>query len=157
MSAFSRTFALAIVMLSLFSAPASAALTLCNRTSYILYVATATETTGDVASRGWARVVPGACQNVLTSDLSAVALDVYARTSQAHSGPARAWGGDRQICAQDVDFDTHVSAAVHECPSDNFYLLPFARIDTRRMASWTSTLSESPSLANLTDARIAGL
>ena len=46
MSAFSRTFALAIVMLSLFSAPASAALTLCNRTSYILYVATATETTG---------------------------------------------------------------------------------------------------------------
>jgi uncharacterized membrane protein len=157
MSAFSRCFALAIVVLCFFTARASAALTLCNRTSYILYVATATETASDVASHGWTRVVPGVCQSVLASDLGAVALDIYARTSQAHSGPARAWGGDRQVCVQDINFTTHVPSSSHDCPSDNFYLLPFARIDTRRLVSWTSTLSESPSLASLTDARIAGL
>jgi uncharacterized membrane protein len=157
MNASLRTLALVVVMLFLFTVPASAALTLCNRTSYILYVATATETASEVASHGWTRVVPSACQNVLANDLSGVALDVYARTSQAHSGPARAWGGDRQVCVQDINFTTHVPSGSHDCPSDNSYLLPFARIDTRRMASWTSTLSESPSLAGLTDARIAGL
>jgi uncharacterized membrane protein len=157
MSAFSRSFALAIVVLCFFTAPASAALTLCNRTSYILHVATATETANEVVSHGWARVVPGACQSVLASDLSAVALDVYARTSQAHSGPVRAWGGDPQVCVQDINFTIHVPSSSHDCPSDNSYLLPFARIDTRRIPSWTSTLSESPSLASLTEARIAGL
>jgi uncharacterized membrane protein len=157
MSAFLRTLALAVVVVGIFTVPASAALTLCNRTSYILYVATATESASDIASRGWMRVVPGACQNILSSDLSAVALDIYAKTSQAHSGLARAWGGDRQICAQDSNFNIHFPNTVHDCPSDNFYLLPFARIDTRHMASWTSTLSESPALASLTDARIAGL
>jgi uncharacterized membrane protein len=157
MSAFARTLLFAIVVLLFFTTPATAALSLCNRTSYILYVATATETSSEVASHGWTRVVPGACQTVLASELSGVALDVYARTSQAHSGPARAWGGERQICVQDTDFNIRTPSAVHDCPSDNFYVLPFARIDTRRMASWTSTLSESPSLASLTDARTAGL
>jgi len=157
MSTFLRTLALAVVFVGIFTIPASAALTLCNRTSYILDVATATETTSEVASQGWARVVPGGCQSVLASDLSAVALDIYARTSQAHSGPARAWGGDRQVCVQDINFNIRQPSTIHDCPSDNFYLLPFARIDTHRMASWTSTLSESPSLASLTDARIAGL
>jgi len=152
-----RTFALAVVLLCLGTSSSSAALTLCNRTSYILYAATATETTSDVASRGWSRLVPGTCQNVLGGDLSALALDVYAKTSQAHSGPARAWGGDRQVCVQDLDFAIHTPSAVHDCASDNYYLVSFARIDTHRLASWTSTLSESPSLASLTDARIAGL
>lgn len=157
MSAAARIFALALVLLWLCTAPATAALTLCNRTSYILYVATAAETASDVASQGWTRIVPGSCQVALSGDLSAVRLDIYARTSQAHSGPARAWGGERQVCVEDVGFNVHVPTTVHECPSDNFYLLPFARIDTRRMTSWTSTLSESPSLASLTDARTAGL
>jgi uncharacterized membrane protein len=157
MSAYSRTVALAIVMLCFLPAPASAALNLCNRTSYVLYVATATETASEITSRGWTRVVPGACQDILASDLSAVAVDVYARTSLAHSGPARSWGGERQICVQDVDFNIHTPSTVHECPSDNYYLLPFARIDTHHMASWTSALSESPALADLTEARTAGL
>ena len=157
MSAFPRSLVLGAILLCLCISPASAALTLCNRTSYILYVASATETATEVASQGWSRIVPGACRNVVAGDLHAIALDIYARTSQAHLGPARAWGGDRQVCAQDLDFNIHTPSTIHDCPSDNFYLLPFARIDTRRMTAWTSTLSETPSIATLTDARTAGL
>ncbi len=157
MSALSRAFALASVFLCLGTGRAAAALTLCNRTSYILYVAAATETASEVASHGWTRIVPGECRDALPGDLSAVVADIYARTSQAHSGPARAWGGDHPICVQDLDFNVHIPSTVHQCPSDNFYFLPFARVDTHRRTSWTSTLSESLSPARPTDVRTAGL
>ena len=80
--------ALAIGLLPLAS-PAQAALTLCNRTSYVLYAATGTAVVGGVTVQGWSRVAPGFCQVVLPGDLIAPAYYLYARSSQAHSGPSR--------------------------------------------------------------------
>jgi uncharacterized membrane protein len=152
-----RLGALLCALLLLASTPATAELKVCNRTSYVLYTATATATAGEIASRGWTRIAPGDCQIVLRGDLTATLYYLYARTSQAHGGPARAWGGGQSVCVKDVTFATHRPVSEHDCESDNFFALRFAAIDTHHLKSWTTTLSETPAIATLTDARTAGL
>ena len=148
---------LALLCLGSAASPAAAALKLCNRTSYVLYGATAAVTQATITTQGWIRVAPGACQTVLSGDLSSAAYYVYARSSLAHSGPARAWGGERQICVKDVNFSTRDSVAARDCASNSFFTLPFAAVDTHHMKSWTMTLSESPAIATLEQARAVGL
>lgn len=135
--------------------PADAALNLCNRTSYVIYAATASLSGTNVATKGWTRLAPGACKNALTEDLAAPAYYVYARTSLAHAGPSRAWGGTASFCVRDGDFA--ISAASAAACDDESFPLSFAQIDTHHMRSWTMTFTESAQLASLQDAELAGL
>jgi uncharacterized membrane protein len=142
---------------ALCASPAQAALTLCNRTSYVLYAATGAAAGNGVQVEGWSRVAPGLCQPVLPGDLVAPAYYLYARTSQAHSGPARAWGGNVQICVKDTNFTNRDTINPAHCATDDFFELPFATVDTHRLRSWTATFSESPALTSLPQAQLAGL
>lgn len=151
------TGALVALGLSSLASPSQAAMTVCNRTSYVLYTATGAAQNGAVQAQGWLRVVPGACRVVLPGDLTASTYYLYARTSQAHSGPARAWGGSDQICVKDTNFTSRGPLAATSCASDDFFQLPFAAVDTHRLKSWTATFSESPAIATLPDAGMAGL
>jgi uncharacterized membrane protein len=159
MSSVRRTGFILVALLYLFGAasPAAAALKICNRTSYVLYTATAVAAQSTITAQGWTRVAPGACQAVLAGDLTASAYYVYARSSLAHSGPARAWGGDKPICVKDVNFATRDPVATRDCTSNSFFPLPFAAVDTHHMKSWTMTLSESAAIATLDQARAVGL
>ncbi len=141
---------------SLFANPSHAALTLCNRTSYVLYAATGTAADGGVAVQGWTRVTPGLCQTVVPGDLTATAYYLYARSSQAHSGAGRAWGGNVQICVKDTNFANRDTVNPLHSQSDDFFELPFAAVDTHRLKSWTATFSETPQLASLPQAQLAG-
>jgi uncharacterized membrane protein len=152
-----RLGALLCALLCLASTPAAAQLNVCNRTSYVLYAATAAATAGQIASQGWTRIVPGDCRTVLPGDMTAQSYYLYARSSQAHGGPARAWGGGQSVCVRDVSFATHQSVGARDCESDNYFALPFAAIDSHHLKSWTTTLSETPATATLIDARTAGL
>ena len=143
--------------LTCMTAPARAALNVCNRTSYVISVATASLASTDIASQGWTRVVPGACRKVLNGDLTAPAYYLYARTSLAYAGPARAWGGDKAICVRDTNFTTQTRLVSRDCASDDFFQLPFAAVDTHRLRSWTATFSESSALTTLPQAQLAGL
>ena len=149
--------ALALAICAAAAWPASAAMTACNRTSYVLYAATATENKDSVASQGWTRIAPGGCRAVLNVDLSAPAYYIYARSSRAHSGETRAWGGARAICVRETNFSTQNLPDARQCSSDDFYTLPFATVDTHRMRNWTMTFSESPALTSLPQAQLAGL
>src|SRR6201999_2754622 len=136
--------------------PSQAALKVCNRTSYVLYAATASDAHTGITSQGWSRVTPGGCRTVLPGDLTAPAYYVYARSSQAHSGPARAWGGTRDVCVKDSNFAAQ-NPFTGQCLSDDFYQLPFAALDTHHMRNWTMTFSESPVLATMPQAQLAGI
>ncbi len=138
-----------------FETPAQASLNLCNRTSYVLYAATAAETGNAVATNGWTRLAPGECRVAVQGDLAANAYFIHARTSLAHAGPARAWGGAASFCAREGNFALTASASA-QCDDDSFPLA-FAQIDTHHMRAWTMTLTESPQIASLTDAQLAGL
>ena len=139
------------------AAPSHAALTLCNRTSYVLYAATGEAAQGSLQAQGWTRVAPGSCEPVLKQDLTAPEYYIYGRTSLAHAGPARAWGGSTPVCVKDSTFTSRNPTNAPQCASDDYFQLPFATLDTHRMKSWTTTFSESPLLQTLPQAQLAGL
>ncbi len=144
-------------LLCAFATSANAALKLCNRTSYVLYAATGSVTGAGATTQGWSRILPGACQMPLKEALNTGKYFVYARSSLAHSGVSRVWGGDHQLCAKDANFAMRTPANAMICPADDMFQLPFAAIDTKRQKSWAMTLDETPAFANLQDAERAGL
>lgn len=137
--------------------PAAADLKLCNQTSYILYSAVGQATKTELDVHGWMRIVPGDCATVVDGKLNKPAYFLYARTSQAHSGPVRAWGGTVQICARDTNFSTKTKLPIKNCPGADFYRMPFAVIDRRGKTSWQTTFTESHDIKSLHDARHAGV
>ena len=149
--------ALSAIFLLLLYHPAQASLQVCNRTSYVLYAAEGWTVGGDNFTQGWTRVVPGGCATPIKGMLTASNYFLYARSSQAHGGAARAWGGSVQLCAKDANFSLKTPAASPSCSSGDAFTMPFAPIDTHRMQSWTATLTESPAIATDDAARVAGV
>lgn len=139
------------------ASPAQAALQLCNQTSYVLYAATGTQKNAEVATKGWLRVVPGACEIALSEALTADAYYLYARTSQAHAGSPRAWAGQTSLCAKDPNFSLRNPLGSRFCPSDDSFPLAFSRVDNNHLSAWTVTLTEQASITSLNAARQAGI
>jgi uncharacterized membrane protein len=137
--------------------PAAAELKLCNQTSYVLYTAVGSATKAELDVHGWQRIVPGDCATVVDGPLNKPAYFMYAHTSQAHSGPARAWGGSAEICARDTNFSTKARLPIKACPGDEFYHRPFAVIDRHGKTSWTTTFTESADIKSLQAAKHAGI
>ena len=137
--------------------PAEATLTLCNRTSYVLYAATAAVKSPGSETRGWTRIVPGDCQQARREDLTAQSYLVYARSSLAHSGSGRSWGGNFPLCVADTNFDLKQAVTQPYCTDPHTFALPFAPLDIGGKRSWTTTFDETPALPSLTGAQLAGV
>jgi uncharacterized membrane protein len=140
-----------------YASSASATLKLCNRTSYVLYAAAGSVQGMQATTQGWFRMLPGTCQPVIKDPLAAKGYYVYARSSLAHSGTSRAWGGSQNLCVKDANFALRTSLASVRCPEDDTFGLPFASVDTHREKSWAMTFDESPPFKTLKDAENAGL
>jgi len=136
--------------------PAQAALTLCNRTSYILYAATSAIQSPRSETEGWTRIAPGECQLARKEPLSAETYLVHARSSLAHSGPPRAWGGAYPVCVKDANFSIKQAVTEPYCTAEDTFALPFAALDNRGKANWTMNFDEQPAMS-LTEAQLAGV
>ena len=146
----------ALLALLCAATPAQAALTLCNRTSTVLYAATAATKGATTQAQGWTRIVPGDCQVARSEDLVAQAYLVHARSSLAHSGPAKAWGGKLPVCVKDANFNISQPTRA-ACKEEGTFSLPFAPLATGGRPSWTMTLDESPAQPSLMAAQLAGV
>ena len=146
---------LAALLLALFAAPANAALTLCPRTSYVLYAATSAIQSPRSETQGWTRIAPGDCQLARKEPLTAETYLVHARSSIAHSGPARAWGGNYPVCVKDGNFISKQAVTQPVCTEGTF-ALPFAPLDNHGHATWTMNFDEQPALGSLSAAQLAG-
>lgn len=135
--------------------PARAGLTLCNRTSTVVYAATATAGNGSLTAKGWTRVVPGACTEALKEDLSGRTAYVTAKSARAYAGPARSWSGPVIACVKEQNF-TLTAPASGRCPSGS-YGQGFSAVDTHHMRNWTVTLREDPDFFSMEEAERAGL
>ncbi len=156
-----RTFALMLLALAGLAAPAiwspaQAALTLCNRTSYILYAATSAIQSPRSETQGWSRIAPGDCHMARKEALTAETYLVHARTSLAHSGPARAWGGNYPVCVKDANFSTRQGVTQPYCTADDTFALPFAPLDNRGRSVWTMHFDETPAMT-MAQAQLAGV
>lgn len=139
------------------ASPAQAALKLCNRTSYVLYAATASVKTPGSETRGWTRIAPGDCQTARSEDLTGQNYLAYARSSLAYSGPSHAWGGNFPLCVRDTNFDIRQAVTQPYCTDADTFALPFAPLDTQGHVNWTMTFDEKPAYPSLTAAQLAGV
>jgi uncharacterized membrane protein len=101
--------------------------------------------------------VPGVCETARSEDLTAEKYMVYARSSRAHAGAAKAWGGNFSICVKDADFRSQQSGAIAACREDGAFAVPFAALGTGGRKSWTMTLDETPAQPSLIAAQLAGV
>ena len=152
-----RFLCAAFSLLAAFSAmPAQAALTVCNQTSYIIDTAVGYQARTEAITRGWAHIIPGKCANIFPEPLTSQAYYLYAKSAQAHSGPAREWGGKVRLCAKTTSFVLHQPLIMDSCPEDSF-IMPFSRVQTHGRLDWSMTLTESDSLSTFDLARQAGI
>jgi uncharacterized membrane protein len=86
-------------------ASAHAELTLCNRTSYRMDVAIGLEKRATVATRGWFRVDPGQCRQVVDGALDAEMVYVHARTPPVYGSAPLPASGNAEFCVRDGDFE----------------------------------------------------
>jgi uncharacterized membrane protein len=147
----------AALAFALSASMAHASLRLCNRTSYVLYAATASASANDALAQGWTRIVSGSCRIAIKGDLTASAYFAYARTSPAHSGAPRAWDGNTNFCVKDTNFSLRLPLLSVRCPALDMFHLPFAAIATHHMRSWTTTFRETPDFDSMKSAERAGL
>jgi uncharacterized membrane protein len=87
-----------------FAAPAHADLKICSRMSYVADVAIAVQERGAAASRGWFRVDPGQCRNVLQGALTAEEIFVHTRVNPVYGPSPMAQTGDADFCVADGNF-----------------------------------------------------
>jgi uncharacterized membrane protein len=84
---------------------AHAELTLCNRTSYQMEAAYGLEKRANVATRGWFRIDPGQCRQVLDGPLDADMVYVNARTPPVYGSAPLPQNGNVDFCIREGSFE----------------------------------------------------
>ena len=127
----------------------------CNRTSFALSIAVGIRNGGLLSTRGWWIVPAGECRVVIKGELKQPTFYTFARSSFAHSGPIRTWGGSQTLCTGKGTFSATGDGS-DQC-GPGYEGQGFARVDTEGKTAWTTTLAESPGYNSLDQARVAGL
>ena len=84
---------------------AHAGLTLCNRTSYRVETAIGLEKGPAVSTRGWFRLDPGECKQVVDGAFDADMVYVHSRTPPIYGTPPSPESGQAALCAREGDFE----------------------------------------------------
>ena len=88
----------------LFCTPAHADLRLCNRMSYVVDAAIGIEDRGATATRGWYRVDPGQCRNVLQGNVPVGQLYLHARVPALYGPSPLPQEGHADFCVANDSF-----------------------------------------------------
>src|SRR5262245_38168644 len=91
-----------------------AELTLCNRTSFRMEAAIGLEKRANVATRGWFRLDPGQCRQVMDGPLDAEMVYLHARTPPVYGSTPRPQDGQADFCIRNNDFEIPDARA---CPA----------------------------------------
>ncbi len=115
---------------------------LCNETSFVLEASTGrSESAASIVVEGWTRLRPGECRVAIPAPLREGLYYVMARSSSAHHGGQRTWGGDVPLCV-----DSTGSFAVENPPSCTAMGLEersFRTVKIENRNNWTTRLTET--------------
>ena len=100
--------------IALLTTPARAELSLCNRTSYRMEAAIGLEKRANVATRGWFRLDPGQCRQVVDGVLDVDMAYLHARTPPVYGSAPLPQNGRADFCIRDGNFDI---ADARGCPA----------------------------------------
>lgn len=93
------------VVAALSATSAHAELSLCNRTSYRMDVALGLEKRANVETRGWFRIDPGQCKQVIAGLYDAEMAYVHVRTPPVYGSAPLPQNGNADFCVRDGDFE----------------------------------------------------
>jgi uncharacterized membrane protein len=100
--------------IALLTTPARAELSLCNRTSYRMEAAIGLEKRANVATRGWFRLDPGQCRQVVDGVLDVDMIYLHARAPPVYGTAPLPQNGQADFCIRDGNFDI---ADARGCPT----------------------------------------
>ena len=107
---------------------------------------------GKWQSRGWALILPGDCQSVLSGSLAKGDYYVFARSVDAHQGPTKYFSGNARFCTLPEKFEI---TGRENCAMRGFDSHDFIRVAVKTADEWTTTFRE-PRDYSLSKAEIAG-
>ncbi|MBL8536214.1 MAG: DUF1036 domain-containing protein [Hyphomonadaceae bacterium] len=113
---------------------------ICNETSFVLEAATARPEGRTIQVQGWTRLRPGECRVAVSAPLARGTHYLYARSSAAHRGGRRQWGGDAPICVDPSD-----QFQIENPPrcTEDYEARRFRRVLINKRDSWRTTFSEA--------------
>ncbi len=126
---------------------------ICNETSFVLEASAGRPDGRSIQVQGWTRLRPGECRLAVSSPLARGTHYLYARTSSAHRGGRRQWGGDAVLCVDPTD-----SFQIENPPrcTDSYEGRRFRRVQINKRDNWRTSFSEATAYT-LARARQAGL
>jgi uncharacterized membrane protein len=138
----------------LFAGPAQADLQLCNRTSYVVESAIGIEDKGAAATRGWLRLHPGQCRQVMQGRVEAERVYVHARALDVYGVPPMAHAAHAELCVADGPF---LIAGARHCSGRGQRLVRFTEVKpTESDDGLTASLAEEADYEPV-QARLAGI
>lgn len=126
----------------------------CNETSYIIETATGRYEGQGVVVEGWTRLRPGACDRVVKGTLRPGVHYLFGRSSTAHRGGRKIWGGTNKLC-----IDPTGSFAVENIPNCSVMGLEereFRPVLIENAKRWRTSFTETEK-RNLEQASAAGV
>lgn len=127
---------------------------ICNETSFVLEAATGRPDGRAIVVQGWTRLRPGECRLTVNAPLARGTHYLYARTSIAHRGGRRQWGGDARLCVDSGDSFTIENPP--QCTAQGLEERRFRRVQINKRDSWRTIFAEAEPYT-LTRARQAGM
>lgn len=89
---------------------------------------------------GWTKLQPGSCQVAVRAPLDPKIHYVYGRTSTAHRGGLREWGGERELCVDPTGGFSLESPP--NCNAMGLEARGFRAVDISSRSRWTTTFTE---------------
>jgi uncharacterized membrane protein len=127
---------------------------ICNETSFVLEAATARPDGRAILVQGWTRLRPGECRTAVNAPLARGTHYLYARTSSAHRGGRRQWGGDARLCIDPTSSFTIENPP--QCATQSLEERRFRRVQINKRDSWRTSFAEAQPFT-LARARQAGI
>lgn len=113
---------------------------LCNRTSYIIEAAVGRPDGDAIVVEGWTKLQPGRCELALRGPLEPKLHFLYARTSTAHRGGLREWGGPAELCVEPITGFSLESPP--SCEAMGLDARGFRPVKITRRNGWSTNLTE---------------
>ena len=113
---------------------------LCNQTSYVIEAATGHYEGQGVTVEGWTRLRPGGCAVALEGPLEPGVHYLFARSSSAHRGGRKVWGGESAYCVDTTGSFSVESPA--DCSSMGLAARKFRPVLIEAAGGWTTSFTE---------------
>ncbi len=114
---------------------------LCNETSFVIEAAIGRPEGSGVVVEGWTKLRPGSCETALEGPLTPGVHFLYGRTSDAHRGGERSWGGGHELCVDTLG--SFSVESLEDCSAMGLEAQGFRPVLIERANRWSTTFSET--------------